>query len=230
VALLRRRFGSREADAVLRATLVAALAALPVIWLVPGSEPFVLLALTTFWFRGPLGMFSFVGLEPVLMLYGRLYPPWLVTAVAATASVYTEIFSLHLVRGVMALRLMDRLQHSVRGSRLMRLFNRRPAIAIAVAAVSPVPDWVTRTLGAVSRYPARRYVTADTIGRLPKFFIPAALGSILVIPAGWLVALAAGAMGVGLAAGVVRMVGMRGQGAGSRTGGAEAGVERRVEG
>jgi len=200
-AILARRFGNPGWDAVLRATAVVGLVAIPIVEWVPQAAPLIPLALTTLWMRGPLSAFIPAGLEPVLMLYGRLYPAWLVTLVAAAASAYAEILSLHLVRGVMDLSALGKVRLGVNGSRLMRLFRRRPALAIAVAAVSPIPDWITRTLAAVSRYPAARYVTWDTLGRLPKLFIPAALGAFLHVPDAWLVGLAAGSVGVGAVAG-----------------------------
>mgnify|MGYP001576763256 CR=1 FL=1 len=200
-AILAQRLGNREWDAALRATAVVGLAAIPIVQWVPQAAPLIPLVLTTLWMRGPLSAFIPAGLEPVLMLYGRLYPAWLVTLVAAAASAYAEILSLHLVRGVMDLRALGRVRLGVNGSRLMRLFQRRPALAVAVAAVSPIPDWITRTLAAVSRYPAARYVAADTLGRLPKLFIPAALGAVLNVPAGWLLGLSAGSVVFGAGAG-----------------------------
>jgi len=200
--LVRRRFGTAEWDAALRATAVVGLIAIPFVVLVPGVEPLIGLALTTLWLRGPAAGVMPVGLEPVLMLYGRMYPAWLVTLVAACASAYAEFLSLQLVRGVMAMRMLERVQHSVQGSRVMRLFNRSPAAAVAIAAVSPIPDWITRTLAAVARYPSRRYVLADTIGRIPKLWIPAALGSVVAIPRSWLVATAVASIVLGGAAGI----------------------------
>lgn len=160
-------------------------------------ESLVGLVLATLWMRGPASAFIPVGLEPVLMYYGRLYPAWQVTLVAAGASACAEVISLHLVRGVMATRLLARARCSVQGSRMMRLFNRHPAVAIAVTAVSPIPDWITRTFAAVSHYPTWRYVLADTLGRLPKLWIPAALGTVIAIPTGWLLAVSVGSIAIG---------------------------------
>ena len=202
--LFRRRFGSAEWDAALRATGVVGLVAIPLVLLVPGVEPLIGLALTTLWLRGPAAGVMPVGLEPVLMLYGRLYPAWLVTLVAACASAYAEILSLQLMRGVMAMRMLERVRHTVQGSRVMRLFGRSPAAAIAIAALSPIPDWITRTLSAVARYPTRRYVLADTLGRLPKLWIPAALGTVVAIPDRWLIAAAVGSIVIGGVAGIWR--------------------------
>jgi uncharacterized membrane protein YdjX (TVP38/TMEM64 family) len=200
----RRRYGSREWDLALRATGIVGLLGLPLVTVVPDAEPLVLLVLATLWMRGPASAFIPVGLEPILMLYGRLYPIWLVTLVAAGASAYVEVLSLHLMRGVLAMRLLERARHSVQGSRVMRLFNRSPAAAIAIAAVSPIPDWITRTLAAVSHYPTRRYVVADTVGRLPKLFIPALLGRVVGISDRWLLGISAGSVVVGGIVGLVR--------------------------
>jgi uncharacterized membrane protein YdjX (TVP38/TMEM64 family) len=202
-ALATHHFGDREWDAALRATGVVGIIAIPLILLVPGIEALVLLVLAVLWLRSPVAAFSMIGLEPLLMLYGRLYPVWLVVLVATAASVVVEIISLHVMRGVMALRLLERVRGHVRGSKLMALFQRRPGVAIAVAALSPVPDWVTRSIGAVARYPIGRYVLADTIGRLPKIWIPVALGSVLIIPSKVLLAVSVGSVALGAVAGAV---------------------------
>jgi uncharacterized membrane protein YdjX (TVP38/TMEM64 family) len=199
-SILRRRFGDADWDAALRATGVVGVVAIPLVLLVPRAEGLVMLVLAVLWLRSPAAAFSMIGLEPLLMLYGRLYPVWLVVVVATVASVVVEVISVRVMRGVMALRLLERVRGHVRGSRLMALFQRKPAVAIAVAAFSPVPDWVTRSIGAVARYPIARYVLADTIGRLPKIWIPVALGSIIVLPAGLLLAVSGGSVLLGAAA------------------------------
>lgn len=191
--------GNRDVVAVARATAVLALVAVPLLVLVPGAAKLVPLALSTLWMRGPFAGFIPIGLEPVLMAYGTIYPPWLVTVVAAAASAYAEFVSQHMMRGVVALPRLDRLAGRCRNSRVMQLFNRRPALAIAVTALSPIPDCITRTLAALSRYSIARYVTADTVGRLPKLFIPAAVGAALHIPTVWLVGTCAGSLGIGVA-------------------------------
>lgn len=197
-----RRFGNRDWDAALRSTGIVGGLAIPCVLYVPGIEPLVLLVLAVLWLRSPAAAFSMIGLEPLLMLYGRLYPVWVVVAVATAASVVVEIISLRVMRGVMALRLLDRVRGHVQGSRLMGMFRKRPMVAVALAAFSPVPDWVTRSIGAVARYPIGRYVAADTAGRLPKIWIPVALGSVFVVPAAWLLVISVGSIALGAFAAV----------------------------
>ncbi len=113
------------------------------------------------------------------MIYGQHYSPWLVAGVAAAASAYAEVVSQHLVRGMLDLSVLGRARQRLSTSRMMRLFHRRPALAIGITALSPVPDTLTRVLAAAARYPVGRYVLADTIGRFPKLFLPAALATTL---------------------------------------------------
>lgn len=192
-----RRIGTPGVDAVLRATGIAGLVAIPIIVLVPSASAFVPLVLSTLWLRGPISGFIPVGLEPLLMAYGASYPAWLVTLIAAGASAYAEFVSMHVVRGVVDLPRLASMSNRLQGSRVMRLFERRPLLAIALTAVSPIPDYITRSLAAVSRFPIGRYVAADTIGRLPKLFVPAAIGATLHIPASWLIGTVVGSLALG---------------------------------
>ncbi len=192
-----RRVGTPGVDAVLRATGVACLLTIPIVLLVPSASAFVPLVLSTLWLRGPISGFIPVGLEPLLMAYGAAYPAWLVTLIAAGASAYAEFVSMHVVRGVVGLPQFASMSDRLQGSRIMRLFERRPLLTIAVTAVSPIPDYVTRTLAAVSRFPIARYVAADTVGRIPKLFVPAAIGATLQIPTSWLIGTVVGSVALG---------------------------------
>ena len=212
-SLLLRRLGNAEWDRVLRATAMIGLMGIPVVSFIPEAGPLMGLVIATMWMRGPASALIPVGLEPVLMLYARVYPALLVAVVATGASAYAEYVSLELFRGVMGLSHMERIRGSVQGSRAMRWFERAPILAIAFTALSPIPDAVTRTIAAVARYPVRRYVVADTIGRFPKIWIAAALGARFHIPAGLL---AGTAVGSGLVAACVLLYRKR---AGRREGG-----------
>lgn len=183
---LTRHRVSPTMDGVLRPTACVGIAAIPVMLLVPSAAEFLPLVLSTLWMRGPLSALFPVGLEPILMAYGATHSVWVVTAVAAGASAFTELISLHLMRGVAALPRLDGLRGKVMASRVMRLFDRHPMIAIGLTAMSPVPDWITRSLASASRYSVTRYVIADTVGRIPKLFIPIALGSVFHLPASWI--------------------------------------------
>lgn len=171
--------GRREWLAAMQATLGACACCLLVAWLAPPVRPWVPLVLSVLWFRGPIGFLLPVGLEPVLMEYGASHPLVAVVAITAVASAVAETISLRVMRGMASLEALTGARQSLRDSRIVRLFERRPGAAVAFGALSPVPDWITRSLAAVSGYHPVRYVMADTLGRLPKLWIPAAAGGLV---------------------------------------------------
>jgi hypothetical protein len=73
-------------DAVVRGTGATGLLGIGRVRVLPASGPLVGLGVSTLWISGPLSPLFPVGLEPVPMLFGRLYPPWLVAAVSASRS------------------------------------------------------------------------------------------------------------------------------------------------
>lgn len=174
-ALVRPR-GDEMWDAVVRGTGAAGLLGIGLVWLLPASGPLVGLGIFTLWISGPLSPLFPVGLEPVLMLFGRLYPPWLVAGVCMLAGVYIEFLSYHLY-GYVAGREAAR---PVRESRLGRwardVFAGRPFLATWFCAWSPVPFWVARFLAPLSDYPISRYLAANVLGRYPKLWLFASLG------------------------------------------------------
>jgi uncharacterized membrane protein YdjX (TVP38/TMEM64 family) len=192
--------GRSEWAAALRAMLVIAAILIPIAVAVPAAWPWVRLIVVTLWFRGPVGVLIPVGLEPVLMTYGRIHPPFLVAMVALIGSAVGELVSLRLMRGVFALEACERLRRTVDGARVMRLFRASPFVAVAVGALSPIPDWMTRSFAAVSRYSPVRYILADTVGRIPKLWIAAAAGTVISVTWQALIALVAAqvVLGVGL--------------------------------
>lgn len=174
-ALFRPR-GDRMWDAVIRGTGAAAVLGIALVWLLPVSGPLVGLGIFTLWISGPLSPLFPVGLEPVLMLFARLYPPWLVAAVCMLAGVYIEFLSYYLY-GYVAGREAAR---PVRESRLGRwardLFASRPFLATWFCAWSPLPFWVVRFLAPLSGYPVSRYLAANVLGRYPKLWLFASVG------------------------------------------------------
>jgi hypothetical protein len=173
----------QEWTVAMQATLVVCSICLLVAWLAPSTRPWMPLVLAVLWFRGPIGFLLPVGLEPVLMQYGAHHSTLAVVSIAAVASAATETISIRVMRGVASLDAVSRTRRSLRASRIVRLFERQPAAAVAFGALSPVPDWFIRSLAAVSGYHPVRYVLADTIGRLPKLWIPVAAGGLISIDA-----------------------------------------------
>jgi hypothetical protein len=71
-------------------------------------------------------------------------------------------------------------------------------------AVTPLPFWVVRGLAILHHYPLRRFMVATAIGRFPRFFAYAWLGSAFSIPTYIIVAIIILGAVVAIGARVVR--------------------------
>jgi uncharacterized membrane protein YdjX (TVP38/TMEM64 family) len=145
--------------------------------------------------HGPLSPFLPATYEPILLYYGQVYPPVAVAIVGALTATLAELVNYYLYRSLLRCRPLDRLMLS-RGARPVRVvFARHPFLAIWICAWSPLPDWAARMLASHSGYSVRRYLTAFVAGRVPKFWLLAALGS-QWMPSGKTVAVIAVASGL----------------------------------
>lgn len=175
-------------DVYLRSTAAMALAGTALVLAFPASGALVALAIYTLWVTGPLSPFFPVGLEPVVMLWGRLYPPLLVAVAVTAASLYVEFLTYHLYRTMLRHRATRRLREGRFLARLRGWFERAPFATIWVSSWSPIPYWGSRILAALTGYSMARYLLATLLGRLPKFWLFAALGLQWQLPASALVA------------------------------------------
>lgn len=150
------------------------------------------LVLTAAWCHGPASPLLPAAFEPVLMAYGRSYPPLLIALVAVVTTVLVESLNYIGYGYVLRSRGLNRARQA--SARLTELFARRPFLVCLLVAATPLPDWSARILGAFARYPARRYLLAFALGRVPKFWLLASLGHALQLSGSALLALAAGSL------------------------------------
>ena len=133
--------------------------------------------LLTLWCHGPLSPFLPAAYEPLLLLYGQLYPPFVVALVGAVVSAVAEYLNYYMYRVVLSSEsVRRRVMSNGAGRAVSALFARWPFLAVWVCAWSPLPDWAARVLASHTRYSIRRYLTAVLAGRIPKFWFLAAVG------------------------------------------------------
>jgi uncharacterized membrane protein YdjX (TVP38/TMEM64 family) len=150
------------------------------------------LVLTAAWCHGPASPLLPAAFEPVLMAYGRTHPPLLIALVAVVTTVIMESGNYLGYGYLLRSRRLTRVRAS--SARLTALFARRPFLVCLVVAATPLPDWGVRILGAFARYPARRYLLAFALGRVPKFWLLATLGQALQLSGSVLLAIAVGSL------------------------------------
>lgn len=180
-AITRQR-GDHKWDLFLRASAIAGAVGIPVILLFPNAAPLVWLAIVGVPANGPLSPILPTLFDPMIIEVGKYAPTLSVTLVALGVYMYTEFVNWHIYGWVLT---WDRLA-AVRRNRVVQWgvdrFGRAPGTTIIFFAVTPLPFWVVRCLAILHQYPLGRFMAATAIGRFPRFFMYAWLGSALSIP------------------------------------------------
>jgi len=174
-------------NAVVRATGVVALLGIGATVLLPeNAAALVAFLMITIWVNGPLGMFLPATYEPILMLFGVLYPPALIAFLGILGTLYIEGINYFLYGKVLETHALA----SARESRLVRsterLFRLAPFWTVWLCSWSPLPYWVVRIVAPLARYPVHKYLIATFLGRFPRLWFFAALGLHLRVPPGTL--------------------------------------------
>ena len=185
VAMVRRH-GSRIDDLILRAFAAVALLGILGSLIDPTVAALAPFVLYTLWMNGPHSALMVGGYEPVLLLYGQLFSPLLIAALGTIATVFVEWANYHLYGRARDTRVMRNVTGGRWVQRLTRMFARLPFLAIALCALGVVPYTVARCLSVLSRYPVGRHLTATAVGRFPRLWAIAALGTSLALPSSFL--------------------------------------------
>lgn len=140
--------------------------------------PFVL---TTLLVHGPWSPFFPAAFEPMLLAFGKLYPPLLIAVLGGGLSVAMEWLNYRLYNWMSEFKRLETLKARAVSGRLVQLFAKRPFLVVWLFALSPAPDWGARILGVLAGYPIRRYLLAFLLGRIPKFWLLATIGQALPV-------------------------------------------------
>ena len=119
--------------------------------------------------------------EPIMIFMGRLYPPLL----AATAAALGNLIACFLDYRAINYAFQNRRLQKVRDSEVYRgavhYFLKLPFFCILFAAFAPfIPFYIFRVLSPTSGYPLVRYMVAVFLGRLPRYYLFALIGSALI--------------------------------------------------
>ena len=177
---LTRPRGSLAWDGVVRGTLVLAIIGIVVLLL--GSDEasgLVGFTIVTVWVNGPIGMFLPATYEPILMLFGTLYPAVLIASFGMAGTLYIEGLNYYLYQRLLHTRAMRPVRDNAVVRRLTRMFTRAPFFTIWMCSWSPLPYWAVRIMAPLANYPVSRYLFATFLGRFPRLWFFAWLGPAL---------------------------------------------------
>lgn len=199
--LFVRRYGNLAWDGVVRGSGVLAALAIPLVLLFPGTGGgLTAFVLVTIWVNGPLGMFLPATYEPILMLFGRVYPPIVIASLGMVGTLYIEALNYHLYAKLLHLEAFTPARESGTVRRVVALFKRAPFFTVWLCSWSPLPYWTVRIVAPIAGYPLERYLLATLLGRFPRLWFFAALGLYWRISAKMLLVIALGS--IALAVGV----------------------------
>jgi len=177
---------------MIRSMGVVALLGIPIAMLFPRSIPLIWLAIVSLPASGPLGPVMPAALEPIVMEAAKYEAAIWVTLVALASYVYMEFINWHIYRWVLDRDALSRFRDHRRVQMAVRYFAKYPFLTTVVGAATPFPCWVIRILAVLHRFPMRPYLIAIGIGRFPRIYLYAWLGSFLRIPTVVLVTIVVG--------------------------------------
>ncbi len=178
---LFRRVASPKWDGLLWGCGVVCALATILASFVPNVSEFSVLFSVTLFVNGPYGALLPAAQEPVVMVFGRLYPPTLVAAVATLSATSVEYVNYRLFDAVMHSKLLSSAAESRQMRRVVRWFGVQPFLTVVFCALTPIPFVLARVVGVAAKYPVARFLSANALGRFPRFWAYGALGVILPV-------------------------------------------------
>ncbi|MDH3296835.1 MAG: VTT domain-containing protein [Gemmatimonadota bacterium] len=185
-------------DILLRVSAALALLGILLTRVIPEIGGLVSFVVVTIWVNGPLAPFLPATYEPILMLFGRLYPPLLIAALGIAGTLFIEFINYYMYQKLVNLGGTRRLRDTKVVQRVVKLFERAPFFTVWLCSWSLLPYWAIRVVAPMAGYPIRRYLAATFLGRFPRLWFFAALGQFLDVSVGVLAAITAGAILLGL--------------------------------
>lgn len=191
-AWLTRPIAGKSWDAVLYCCGFAAAASLVVSVVFPRLSELVAFTALIFYTNGPTSTFLPSASEPVIMALGKLYPSLLLAVVAVPGVALAELVNYRMFRAVLHIPQLK----SVREARMMRWATRcfavHPFLTVVACAMTPIPFWMARACAVVVGYPFGRFTVATVLGRFPRIWLIAFLGSTVPFTSPQIVAVGVG--------------------------------------
>lgn len=120
--------------------------------------------------------------EPVILLYGKLYSPWLVAICAAVAISVIELVNYRILTPILSLRKIGAFRERPFYRQAECYFNVLPSLSLIFACFTPVPFIPFRVLAVTTRYSIRKFILCVFLGRAPRFYLLALMGKVIDLP------------------------------------------------
>lgn len=142
--------------------------------------------------NSPLSPILPTAFEPLIMEAAKYSAAWAVTLVGTSVYMLMEYLNYQVYAWVLTREGFAKLSEKPWVKRSVEHFARSPFLTVLVFAFTPLPFWVVRILSIYRGYSVPRFMIACALGRLPRIYIYAALGAVLMAPTWILLALGLG--------------------------------------
>ncbi len=121
--------------------------------------------------------------EPGMIYFGKLFPPVLVAAVGGLGTAAAAFLDYHSFSRVVRIKRLQRLYRDKHLYELARrFFQRYPTATLAVAGFLPLPFAPFKFMAVSSGHTEEQYIFAVAVGRIPRYYLLALLGSAWNLP------------------------------------------------
>jgi len=159
--------------------LVLGLANIAYLIFKPDFEPFIVL----FFYSVPANTaISVFPHEPMVIYFGKYYNLLYVSLVSMLSTLVAAYLDHTVFTPVLNYPKFTGYRNNTVYKKAIYYFNKSPFWTIVVAAFSPVPFWPVKMLAFSNNYSMIRYLSAVTVGRLPRYYLLAAFGEIMQLP------------------------------------------------
>lgn len=121
--------------------------------------------------------------EPVILLYGKLYSPYLVAICAAMATSVIELANHRVLASILNLRKISGFREKQFYQRAEHYFSKLPFPSLLFACFAPVPFIPFRVLAVTTKYSFKKFALSVFLGRMSRFYLLALMGKALNMPA-----------------------------------------------
>ena len=171
----------RSWDPLLYCVAAAAAITLLIAVLMPVWGELALFTSLMFVTSSPVSTFLPSASEPILIVFGKIYPPLLLGSLGVVGIALAEWVNYRVFGTVLHARKLSKVRSAKLTRLLVRWFDVQPFATVAVSALTPIPFWIARTCAVLAKYPMSRFILATAVGRFPRIFAIALLGTVLPI-------------------------------------------------
>lgn len=119
--------------------------------------------------------------EPVMVIMGAMYAPVLAATAAACGNLAACLIDYEAITYAFKHQALQKIQQKDIYQGAVFYFLKAPFLCIVIAAFAPfIPFYIFRVLSPTSGYPLKKYMVAVFVGRWPRYFLFAFMGSALL--------------------------------------------------